>query len=659
MLQKLRDKTSGWIATLILGLLIIPFAFFGVEQYFTGGSDNYAAKIQAPPTWWSSAPSWWPVSLLWQHDEIGVDQFRERFDLVRRQQSQAQGERFDARAFESVDNKRKVLEQMIDERVLQLAAGRAGVVVSDAAVRAEIEKIPGFQDANGKFDKNAYLMALQTMNPPRTPKQFDQLVRESLLQSVVLAGVGESAFATAGETERVLKLSGETRDVVIAGLPQPAPDTAPVDEAQIKQWYDSHARDFRQPEQVSIEYVDVDGSQLPVAAPDEAALRKRYDEEKARFVSPEQRLVSHILIAVPANADPARQKAAEDKAKALAAQARAPGADFAALAKANSDDTGSKASGGDLGWIERNGAMVKPFEDAVFALQGGTVSEPVKSEFGWHVIQLREIKPGQGKPFEEVRADLERELTASARERAFNDLAGRLVDQINQNPTTLAPAAKAVGLPVQTLGPFSRGNASGIAAVPAVLREAFSEQRVQDGTASDPIEVAPSHSVVIRVAKHVPEQALPLAQAREAVIAAIRADRMQKAAAKAADALLAEVKAGGDLLALGKAKGYLVQEVPGVPRGAPVPTPQANEAMFAAPQPAAGKVSPGKVDLGQGRFLVFAVKKVNPRDMAQVTPAERQQVGLQLGQLDGVSAAEAYTKAMRQRFTIKVAEDKL
>ena len=658
MLQKLRDKTSGWIATLILGLLIVPFAFFGVEQYFTGGGDNAAAKIQAPPTWWPSAPSFWPVSLLWQHDEIGTDQFRERFEQVRRQQSQAQGEQFDARGFESADNKRKVLEQMIDERVLQLAAERAGVAVSDAAVREEIGKIPSFQDANGKFDKNAYLVALQSSNPPRTPRQFEQMVRESLMQMVVLAGVGESAFATTGEVDHVLKLSGETRDVLIAGLPVPAADTAPVSDAQIKQWYDSHGRDFRQPEQVSIEYIDVDGSQLPVPPVDEAALRKRYEDEKARFVTPEQRLVSHILVAVPENAPAAAQQAAQKKAQDLAAQAKA-GADFAALAKANSDDTGSKASGGDLGWIERNGAMVKPFEDAVFALQGGAVSEPVKSQFGWHVIQLREIKPGQGKPFEQVRGELEGEVAASARERAFNELAGKLVDAINQNPTDLAQAAKATGLTVQQLGPFSRGNAPGVAAAPAVLREAFDEQRIQDGTASDPIEVAPNHSVVIRVSKHQAEQALPLAQAREAVIAAIRADRAQQAAAKAADELLAAVKAGGDLLALAKAKGYLAQEVPNVPRGAPIPTPQASEAMFAVPQPAAGKVSPGKVDLGQGRFLVFAVKKVNARDMSQVTEAERRQIGLQLGQLHGVGAADAYAKAMRKSFTITVAEDKL
>ncbi len=513
MLQKLRDKTNGWIATLILGLLIVPFAFFGVEQYFTGGSANQAANIQAPPSWWASAPAWWPVSMLWQHDEITVDQFRERFEQVRRQQSEAQGEQFDARGFESADNKRKVLEQLIDERLLQLAAGRAGVVVSDAAVRAEIEKIPGFQNADGKFDSNAYLMALQSANPPRSPKQFEQMVRDSLMQMVVLSGVGQSAFATAGETERVLKLSGETRDVTIAGLPPPTPDDAPVSDAQIKQWYDGHARDFRQPEQVALEYIDIDGSQLPPPPVDEAALRKRYEEEKTRFASPEQRLVSHILVAVPPGADAAGQQKAQQKAADLAAQAKA-GGDFAALARANSDDTGSKAGGGDLGWIEHDGAMVKPFEDAVFGLQSGAVSDPVKSEFGWHVIQLREIKPGHGKSFEEVRGELESEAAATGRERAFNELGGRLVDAINQNPTALAPAAKAVGLSVQTAGPFARAAAPGILAAPAVLREAFSEQRMQEGTASDPIEIAPNRSVVIRVTKHVQEQALPLAQAR-------------------------------------------------------------------------------------------------------------------------------------------------
>jgi hypothetical protein len=158
-------------------------------------------------------------------------------------------------------------------------------------------------------------------------------------------------------------------------------DTAEVTDAQIKQWFDSHAKDFRQPETVSLEYVEINAATLPPAtAADEATLRKRYADEKARFATPETRLASHILIAADGT-DPAALKAAEAKATRIAAEAKAPGADFAALAKANSDDTGSKSTGGDLGWVER-GAMVKPFEDALFAMKVGEISGPVKTEFG-------------------------------------------------------------------------------------------------------------------------------------------------------------------------------------------------------------------------------------------------------------------------------------
>jgi peptidyl-prolyl cis-trans isomerase D len=122
MLQTLRDKTSGWIATVILGLLVVPFAFFGMEQYLFQRNDTFAAKIEAPPKWWPAAPAAWPVTMLWQHDEIGADEFRSAFERARQQQRQQQGEQFDARAFETVDSKRKVLETLIDQRVLQLTA---------------------------------------------------------------------------------------------------------------------------------------------------------------------------------------------------------------------------------------------------------------------------------------------------------------------------------------------------------------------------------------------------------------------------------------------------------------------------------------------------------------------------------------------------------
>ena len=479
MLQSLRDKTSGWIATLILGLLIIPFAFVGVNEYATGGSDSAVAKVQAPPTWWSSAPSWWPASMLWQHEDVTQEEFRAAFEQARQQQREALGENFDPRAFETQENKLLVLEQLIDQRVLKLTSRQAGVVISDAAVREAIASEPAFQ-VDGKFDANRYSLLLSSQIPALTPLEFERQQRDRLQMALIPQGIAESAFITTEKMDRLVKLLGETRDITIAALPLPELDAAEVTDAQIKAWYDGHAADFRQGESVTLEYVEINGAALgDTAVPaDEAALRKRYEQEKARFMTGEQRLASHILITVPADADAATQKAAEQKAIALAKQAQQPGADFAALAKANSQDPGSRDTGGDLGWVDR-GVMVKPFDDALFSMQAAEIRGPVKTDFGYHVLQLREIKPGQGKSFEEVRDELAREEAESTGERAFNELAGRVVNEVLKNPTALGPAAKVVGLPVQKLGPFSRATASGIAANPAVLRAAFSDALVQ------------------------------------------------------------------------------------------------------------------------------------------------------------------------------------
>ncbi|KAB7766287.1 peptidyl-prolyl cis-trans isomerase [Xanthomonas maliensis] len=656
MLQKLRDKTSGWIATAILGLLMIPFLFVIDNSYLGGVGANNVAKVQAPPTWWKSAPSWWPVSLLWQHHEISTQDFRTRFEQARMQERQRKGDDFDPRKFESRENKLQLLDQMIDEQVVRLGAEDAGVVIGDATVRDYIANIPAFQ-VDGKFNPAQYRAALAQGTPPRTPAQFDGLVRESLQQSVIPQAIADSGFATKSEFERLLKLMGETRDVELATLPEPAADTAAVTDAQVKQWYDSHAQDFRQPEMVSIEYVELNAANLPPAQPaDEATLRKRYDEEKARFVDPEQRLASHILIA--AGSDQAAQKAAEQKATALAAQAKQPSADFAALAKANSQDPGSKDSGGDLGWVEK-GTMVKPFEDALFAMKAGDVVGPIKSEFGYHVIQLREIKGGQGKSFEQVRDQLAAEQLKADADKAFADLSGKLVDLVYKNPTALEPAAKQVGLPVQTLGPFSRANASGVAANPAVLRAAFSETLVQDGTVSDPITLAPNHSVVLRVTNHTAEQALPLDKVRDRVIAAIHADRSRQAEIKAADALIARLQKGETLQALAEGEKLQVTPIPGLPRTAPIPTPEANRAIFSAPRASEGKPSVGKVALNGGRYAVFVVSKVTPGDLTQMPAEQQTMLREQLSQMDGDRAVRAYIKDMRKHYKIQVEDAQL
>lgn len=661
MLQKLREKSSGWIATVILGLLCVPFAFFGMEQYLFQRNANFAAKIEAPPTWWPSAPAVWPVTMLWQRAEIDADEFRTVYEQQRQQQRQAEGEGFDPRAFESADNKRRILEGLIDRRVMRMMAERDGVVIDDGLLRETIQSVPAFQ-VGGKFDPQTYQLALSSQN--QSPRQFEQIVRDDLLQTVIPRGVADSAFVTKSEMDRLLKLIGETRSVSYVAMSAPAPDGAPVPDAEIQRWYQQHAAQFRAPESVTLEVLDIDSSKLPPAgAPSEATLRERYAQEQAKFGTGEQRMVSHILVK-PADESPAAQQAAEAKANDLSRQAKAPGADFAALARANSDDAGSKTGGGDLGWIEKNGLMAKPFEDAVFAMQSGEVRGPVKTDFGYHVIQVREIKPSQQKPFEEVREQLLAEQAESERERAFNELLGKLVDEVYKNPTTLAGAARLGNLQVQTVGPVTRvpsaANAvNPVLANPAVLRAAFSESLIQDGTASDPIEIAPGRSVLLRVKSHTPERTLPLAQVRERVIAAIRADRAAKAASAAADALLAEVRGGQPLAAAAASRQLAVTDLPELARGQPVPDPAANEAFFAVPPPSAGKLSVGKVRLLDGRMAVFAVAKVTPGDPSKATPAQRSQLQAQLGQIAGAEDAQALVRELRRKMTITVAEDRL
>ena len=660
MLQALRDKSSGWIATVILGLLTIPFAFFGMEQYLFQRTETFAAKIETPPAWWSAAPDWWVVrKAFWDKDEISADEFRSAFEDERQRRRQQEGENFDAREFEGLDNKRKILEQLVDQRVMRLASDRDGFVVGNAQVIDAIQSIPAFQ-VDGKFSEQRYRLALASLAPPKTPTQFDQEVRDSLKQSLVATRLQESAFVTPSEGQRFLRLLNEKRDVSYVALPAPAPDVAPVTPAEIASWYKAHPNDFRAPEMVTLEYVEINAANLPPAvAPDERSLRTRYDQEKARFVEPEQRLTSHILVKVDAGADAAAQKAAEAKARDLLAKAKAPGADFAALARQNSDDAGSKDGGGDLGWVAKNGQMVKPFEDAVFATAAGTIAGPVKSDFGWHIIQVRELKAGREMPFEQARPELERMLVETDRERAYNDLTGALVDQALKTPSSMKSVADVAKLQIQRIGPVARNQLQGVLANPAVVRLAFSEDAKTRRNVSDPIEVAPNHSVMIRVIAHTPERVRPLAELGPQIVAAVRADRTRKAAEAQAEAVVARLKKGETLAAVAGEKQWTVETAVGVQRGAPSPDPAASEAYFQVDAPAAGKSAPGKVQLPTGQMVVFEVNKVIAGQDSDMPPEIRAaflgQLAPRLGDQDAVSVS----KSLRKQMKVTIAEDRL
>lgn len=659
MLQTLRDKTSGWIATVIIGLLIIPFALVGLQDYLVQRSDTHVAQIDVPPAWWPTAPAWWPVSVFWDHERISTQDFRQRFEQARQRARSEQGEAFDARAFENAENKRAVLEAMIDERVQGIAAEQSGVAVSNEMVRDAIQAIPAFQ-IDGRFSLERYQLALASQSPPETPRQFEQLVRRELQQTFIASGLNRSAFVTASEMDRLIALLGERRTVSLLSVPAAPPEQADISDQQIQSWYAAHPQDYRAPETITLEYVELDGSQLPAPAPaDEDTLRQRYEEQKNRFAAPDQRLTSHILVRVPEGADDATEQAARRKAEQLAAQARAPGADFAALARASSDDAGSKAGGGDLGWVSRD-MMPGPFEEALFALQPGEVSEPVRTDFGWHVIQLRDVQGGSGGGFEQARETLEREQAEADRERAFNELSGRLVDLVYKNPSSLVPAARELGLPVKTLGPVSRDDSTGILANPAVKRAAFSETLIQDGTVSDPIEVGPNRSVLIRVAAHTPERTRPLAQVRDQVVEAIRADRNRKAANARAEALLKQLQGGESLAAVAEANDLPEPtRIPQLPRGAPLGTTSLAEAVFAAAPPAEGQVTPGVEVLDDGSIVLFTVESVVPGDPAQLAPDQRETLQQQIRTLQGMDDVQSLVRALRKRYRVEVVEGNL
>ncbi len=654
MLQKLTDKSSSWIAKVVLVLLAVPFAFFGMEQYFTQRIDTWAARVAAPPAWWTDAPSFWPVSMLWREEVIDANEFRAAFEQERQRRQLREGDAFDPRAFDTAANKQAVLDRLVDQRVLQLAADRAGIAIGDAQVRDSIQAIESFQ-VDGRFDPNQYKLVLASQVPPLTPRGFEQEIRESLRQSLVVDAVAASAFATGSQVEQVMRLLDERRDVAWVVLQ--APDAAgktPVDDAAVQAWYDAHLDDYRSPERVAVEYIAIDADDLEVPAVDEAALRAQYEAAGERFASGDERLASHILVQVDDDTDAAQ---AREEATRIAALARAPGADFAALAREHSDDVGSRASGGDLGWITR-GTMGDAIDEALFALEPGATSDPVRSEFGWHVIQLRDVKAGAQVPFESVREALASEAQADARERAFNELAGRVVDEVYGNPSDLAAAAAIAGVRVQSSGLFARGEGDGVLAHPAVQRVAFSEALVEDGMVSDPIEVEPGHTVLLRVVEHVPEQAQPLAEVRAQVVEAVREARVAEALAARARALASGLEAVGDLAVAAEAQGLAVMALPALERSAPVPGPEAVEAIFAVAPPEAGKVSPGYV-VRDGDAVVFVVRGVTPGEVPPAGSPEREMVAMQLARLAGNDEAEAYVAALRERMEVDVAEDRL
>ncbi|HET6554368.1 MAG TPA: SurA N-terminal domain-containing protein [Dyella sp.] len=634
MLQALRNKLHGWPSIVILGICVFAISFFGIESYFASHTETY-------------------VAMVGKH-EISQRDFQERTNEARRDAMARMGDQFNAAQFELPETKRQILDQLINEQLLRQANESLGLRVSDLALRERIAGAPQFQ-VNGQFDPTTYRAILAAQN--MTPASFESSQRASLEPSLVPRAIIDSAVVTDADMDRYLTLLYQRRDLRWFAIPRPALADTTVADAQLEAYYKEHQADFMNPEQVSLKYIEVNGSDLKVdAQPSEDELKKRYEDQKQRFVQPEQRLVSHILVNVPKNATPDQQKAALAKAEKIAGEATAD--NFAKLAEQDSDDLGSKRSGGDLGWLEK-GVTTPAFDSAMFALQKGQISKPVLSDEGYHVLFLRDVRSGDAKPFAEVRDQIAKDYLSTERDRQYSELAGKLTDQTYQNPSSLEPASQALGLAIKTTGMISRKGGEGIASDAKLVQAAFSDDVLVQGNNSGLVELGPDHAVVVRVDKHVPAAARPLAEVRDQVRQKILDERAAAEALKSADALLARLQKGEDMQAVAVSAGSALLTVPDAVRMQQNVAPEVLVQAFLLPHPAAGKAQFARVATAEGGYALVAVDKVQDGDLSKVTFEQRDALRTQMAQAYGILATQEFLDALKAKTEIKIAADRM
>ncbi|WP_158753346.1 SurA N-terminal domain-containing protein [Dyella sp. S184] len=629
MLQAMRNKMHGWPSIVLLGVCVFAMSFFGIETYFMSHADSFVAKVGK--------------------QEISQQDFQNGLNRARENAHNKLGDQFDATVFEKPEVKLQVLGDLIDQQLLLKANDDWGLRVPDEAVRSSIAALPWLQQ-NGQFDPSTYRTWLEGQR--KTPEMFQNDVRSSLAISLLPEAISDSTITSDAQVDQLLSLLAQRRDLRYFLLPRPALADNQVSDAQVEAYYKAHLADYMNPEQVSVKYIEVDGSTLKLdATPSDDDLKKRYADEKQRFVQPEQRLVSHILINVPANATPDQQKAALAKAEKIAADAN-PG-DFAKLAAQDSEDLGSKRQGGDLGWLEK-GVTNPAFDAAMFALQKGQISKPILSPDGYHIIWLRDVRSGESKPFAEVRDQLVKEATAADRDRSYNDIAGKMSDNTYQNPASLEPAAQALSLPIKSTDLFSRKGGEGLAANPKVIAAAFSDDVLVQSNNSSLIDLGNDHSVVIHVDKHVPAAARPLADVRADVQKKILDERIAAAGKKLSDDALARLDKGEAMPAVATALGAQVKSVIEATRqSTDVPAVLLTQA-FLMPHPASGKSQFAAVDMKDGTYALLAVDKVQGGDLSKIPPEQRDSLRQQMTQAYGAEATRELLELLKANTKIKI-----
>lgn len=403
MLETIRNATKTWIAKVILALITVPFALWGVESYIrTAPGQDTAATVEKEKI---------TTQEFQQAMRNQLDQFRQQF-----------GGNIDASIMDNPEMRKSILDQLIDQRLVVNATKSSGLVVSDATLRERISTEPNFQQ-DGKFAASRYELALKSQG--LSAVGFETRMRQDMERQRFIESIVATGFTANASVKQYLLASEQTRDIAIINVtPEQFTAQVKITAEVAKAFYEQKKAEFTTPEQIRAEYVElsVDALTPTMQVPAEET-KAYYEANSGRYIQKEQRKASHILINVTPKSTEAEKKAAKEKADALFLQAKKNPKEFAELAKKNSQDTGSAASGGDLGLFSR-GMMVKPFEDAAFGAKKDELIGPVLSDFGYHIIRVEEKREGGFTPYEEVRGEL--------REKMFKDQTAKIIAEINR-----------------------------------------------------------------------------------------------------------------------------------------------------------------------------------------------------------------------------------
>ena len=579
MLTEIREKSQGTLAWVILSLICVPFALWGINNYLDAGGEPSVASVGSKD--------------FYQRD---VNKAYEQYS------QNLKGMQIDEQIL-----KAQALQKLIKDEVLLQYVHAQGLVVTDDEARDFIKSLPYFQ-VDGKFSDKQYKTLLGSQRI--SSAEFVSRIKNALIMEQYQHSIIDSSFATTYDVESFFKIQNQQRDVsyVTIGL-DPAPNQPTSEE--IANYYQQHQDSYQTPEQLSVEYVELKLEDLAnkVAVSDDK-LKAYYEEQKEQYSTPERRKISHILISIN---DKVTEKDALEKAKN--AKQELSKKDFSALASEISDDKLTAKKGGDLGLFNA-GVMEKAFEDSASALKLNEVSEPIKSSFGYHLIKVTELVPASTKSFESVKAELTKAYQKSQAENAFYEASEKLTQLSYEHPDNLQSVSEALGLPVQKSALFTKESGAGIALEEKVRSAAFAEEILQ-GNNSTPIEKSNEHSIVLRLLEHKTAAKRELNEVRLEILLLLAQEKAQKLAVEKAQKIKASLDAGKALKDVAAEYKIDIKTENALVRGkSKLPEPL-TESVFKAAKPVGDKPNVFVVALLSGEQAVVSLSKVTPGVMSE------------------------------------------